>query len=119
MLYECTRLIGYLQRIIDAKAIVDWTGPTLNDVTRVLANDTTAPTQSTLGASQHRRNQQRDPDSDSSDNEEPIWPQPLDLLKRKMSEQQTEYEKLSKRLKCVSRALCRTLLSGANIFPPL
>lgn len=119
MLYECPKLIGCLQRIIDAKASVDWTGPTLNDVARVLANDNTAPTQSTLGASQHRRNRQRDPDSDSTDNEEPTWPQPLDLLKRKMSEQQTEYEKLSKRLKCVSRALYQMLLSAANIFPPV
>lgn len=77
----------------------------------MLANDATAPTQSTLGASQHRRNRQRDPGSDSSDNEEPIWPQPSDLLKRKMSQQQMEYEQLSKRLKCVSRALYSRLLT--------
>lgn len=101
-------------RIIDAKAIVDWTGPTLINIANVLANDTTAPTQSTLGASQHRRNRQRGSGSDSSDEEEPIWPQPSDLLKRKMSEQQMEYEQLSKRLKCVSQALYTRL---ANIFP--
>ena len=100
--------------IIAAKAIVDWTGPPLINIANVLANVNTVPTKSTLGASQHRRNRQRDPDSDSSDNEEPIWPQPSDLLKRKMSEQQMEYEQLSKRLKCVSRAL---YFQFANIFP--
>ena len=96
-----SRMEESVRKVIDARAIVASVELALRELdTNVAAgNGAIAPTQSTLGASQfrqRRRVQGEDADSEDESSQEVIVG-PTSLLKRKITEQQTEYEGLSMR----------------------
>lgn len=98
-----------VRKMIDAKAAVEGIELALRDISANVASGGGAvvPTQSTLGASQFRQSKrQRDPDSDGedSDDQDSNQTHPMGLLKRKMTEYNSNYQNLSMRHKFVVRA---------------
>lgn len=98
-----------VRKMIDAKAAVEGIEVALRDISANVASGGGAvvPTQSTLGASQFRQSKrQRDPDADGEDSDDQGSNQthPMGLLKRKMTEYNSNYQNLSMRHKFVVRA---------------
>ena len=93
-----------VRKVIDARAIVAGVESALKELdTNVAAgNGAIAPTQSTLGASQFRQRRRIQEDDDSEDeSSQEVVIGPTTVLKRKITEQQAEYEGLSMRDRCV------------------
>lgn len=99
-----------IRKTIDAKAAVDGIEVVLKELSANISagGGAVVSTQSTLGASQLRQTKrQRDPDSDNedSDGQEDLNPaHPLGMLKRKMTEYNSNYQNLSMREKFVNES---------------
>lgn len=101
-----------VRTMIDAQATIEAVEKALGEVHHAIVDGGGAahPTQSTLGASQHRSQNRRRPANSEDEgngeeeNEESIQPVvgPLDLLKRKMAEHEAQYGQLALRARYAS-----------------
>lgn len=112
-----------VRKMIDGKAAVDGIEAALREISTNISSGggVVVPTQSTLGASQFRPSKrQRDPDSDGEDSdsqEDSNQTHPLGLVKRKMTEYNSNYQNLSMRHKFVASARGSSARSLTYSFP--